>query len=167
MKKRTLKIISVCLGIIILLLILGIIYLISNLDKNPPIPNKEEYLYKVTDVIDGDTIVIERANYIRLIGINAPEKNQPYYEEAKEFLTELLLNKTVRLEKDLDNSDNYGRLLRYVFLEGNNKEIFINAELVKRGFAIPMFVEPNIKYKEEIEKARENCIENKMGLCVN
>ena len=80
----------------------------------------------VTKVIDGDTIVVEGGYHIRLLGIDADEKNYPCYEEAKKRLEELILNKKVRLEKGSLDLDQYDRCLRYIFLGDEN----INLEMV-------------------------------------
>ena len=71
---------------------------------------------RVTEVIDGDTIKVGYKS-VRLIGINAPETNEPCYEEAKEMLKELVEHKKVRMEKDVEDRDDYGRLLRYVYVD--------------------------------------------------
>jgi micrococcal nuclease len=166
-RGRSLLAILLVLSLIIILILLAIIIFNYNSKKTCQTNDTEklEYPYNVTDIIDGDTLVIERGNYVRLIGINAPEKNQQYYNESKEFMINLLLNKSVRIEKDIDNSDNYGRLLRYVFIEQNGKEVLVNAEIVKQGLAIPMTVEPNTKYKSEIDSARKECLSSKINLC--
>jgi len=52
----------------------------------------------VERVIDGDTIVIENKTSVRLLGINCPEKGEKYYGEAKEFVEELVLNKSIKLK---------------------------------------------------------------------
>ncbi|MBT3985700.1 thermonuclease [archaeon] len=87
--------------------------------------------YLVTNVIDGDTLDIETGDRIRLSGINTPETDECYYSEAKEALSDLVLGKEVYLERDVDNRGKYGRLLRYIHLDGN----MINAYLVQEGYA--------------------------------
>ena len=71
---------------------------------------------QVTRIIDGDTIEINRNESVRLLGINSPERGEPYYNEAKEFLENRTLNKSVKLEYGKDKTDRYGRTLAYVFL---------------------------------------------------
>jgi len=111
--------------------------------------------YLVIDVIDGDTLKIETSEKIRLSGINTPEKKECYYQEAKDKLTELTLNKTIYLEKDYTNKGRYGRLLRYI----HTKDQDINKYLVLNGYArvYDKYAYDTKKYKElkELEhKAR-------------
>ena len=113
----------------------------------------------VTKVLDGDTIIVEGGEHIRLLGIDADEKDYPCYESAKSRLEELVLNKEVRLEKDQTDVDQYNRCLRYVFLDDEN----INFQLVKEGFAIARFYPPDVKYQEEITQAEKEAIVNKVG----
>ena len=112
---------------------------------------------KVIQVIDGDTIVIEGGYHVRYIGIDTPEKGQPYYEEAKQSNQELVDGKVVRLEKDVTDKDKFERLLRYVYVDS----LLVNGELVKQGYAevYPKDRYPDNKYydllKEVEREARE------------
>jgi micrococcal nuclease len=102
----------------------------------------EEYKeVRVTDIIDGDTIKIGY-NSVRLIGINAPESNEPCYEEAKEMLEDLVKYENVRL--DVKEQDDYGRLLRYVYVD----DLLVNGEMIRIGLARFEEIEPNTKYSE-------------------
>ncbi|PJE69566.1 MAG: hypothetical protein COU98_01385 [Candidatus Staskawiczbacteria bacterium CG10_big_fil_rev_8_21_14_0_10_38_10] len=112
-----------------------------------------------TKVIDGDTIIVEGGYNVRLLGIDADESGYPCYNEAKNRLEELVLNKRIRLEKDITDVDQYKRCLRYIFLEEQN----IGLELVKEGLAIARFYEPDVKYKEEITLAEKEAIDKKVG----
>ena len=85
----------------------------------------------VFKVIDGDTFEIETGEKVRLIGIDTPEKNEPNYEEAKLFLISNIQGRKVILQKDVSDKDKFGRLLRYVYLEGE----LINLRLVEEGYA--------------------------------
>lgn len=106
---------------------------------------------RVTDIIDGDTIKIGY-NSIRLIGIDAPETNEPCYEESKEILEELVKHEEVRLEKDTKDKDDYGRLLRYVYVDN----MLVNKEMVRLGLAKFNEMQPNTKYSEIILEAENN-----------
>ena len=116
--------------------------------------------FKVARVIDGDTIKLESGEYVRLVGINAPEKGQLYYEEAKSRLEELVQGKRVVLKEDFEDRDKYGRLLRYVYVEGN----LVNVQLVREGYAKPYLLQ-NVKHKSKIQKAWENCLKEDLNLC--
>jgi len=115
---------------------------------------------KVTEVIDGDTFKIESGMAVRLLGINAPEMLDPGGDIAKEFLTLLILNEKVRLEKDMTDKDDYGRLLRYVYLDGE----FINGELVRMGYAEAQFYPPDTLHQKELRELEKIAIRNRRGL---
>lgn len=100
----------------------------------------------VERVIDGDTIVLRNGDRVRLLSIDAPERGQYYYTEAKIFLDRLLDGKRVRLESDAENKDKYGRLLRYVFADGR----LANAELVREGYAKSLIFNNNEKYANAV-----------------
>ena len=117
--------------------------------------------YLVTKVVDGDTADLEGLGRVRFSGINTPEKSDCYYKEAKEKLTELILNKEVYAEKDRSDKDKYDRYLRYIYV--NNT--LVNGVLVEEGYAVVFD-----KYKkdtgryEQLKKLEEIAVENKMGV---
>jgi len=101
----------------------------------------------VTRIIDGDTIDVEMNGVryrVRYIGMNTPEKDQPCYQEATDANAALLSGKTVTLVKDTSETDVYGRLLRYVYVG----DLFVNAELVKEGWAENDVYPPDTKYED-------------------
>lgn len=114
----------------------------------------------VMQVVDGDTITVEGGERVRLIGIDAPERDEEYYTEAKEYLKSLVLYKEVELEKDITDKDRYGRSLRYVWLA--NK--LVNAEMVRAGFAIAKQYDPDVKYQRIIADAEQEAIEKRVGM---
>jgi micrococcal nuclease len=105
----------------------------------------------VERVIDGDTIELRGGKRVRLLGIDSPEKKQYYCEEATERLRQLVEGKDVGLEKDATNRDKYGRLLRYVYVDG----VFVNLEMVKEGYAVLFTTPKNVKHLEELMKAED------------
>jgi endonuclease YncB( thermonuclease family) len=95
-----------------------------------------ESSFYVTRIIDGDTFELESGEIVRLLCVNAPEKGERGYEESKEFLSSLILNKKILMKADLTDKDKYSRLLRYVLVEdvvGNI--LLVNRELVNYGHA--------------------------------
>lgn len=103
---------------------------------------------RVAKVIDGDTIELVNGERVRYIGIDTPETYPPrgpeyYGEEAKEANRKLVEGKRVKLELDVDKRDRYGRLLAYVFVD----TLFVNAKLLKDGYAKTYFIPPNVRYR--------------------
>ena len=94
----------------------------------------------VTFVVDGDTIELAGGKRVRLIGIDAPERNEPLYGDARVALETMVLGKEVRLEKDISDTDRYGRLLRYVYVG----DVFINLEMVRLGVAAAYTYPPDV-----------------------
>ncbi|MBI4064800.1 thermonuclease family protein [Candidatus Gottesmanbacteria bacterium] len=125
----------------------------------------EEYA-RVIRVIDGDTIEIEGGRRVRYIGIDTPETVDPrkpvecFGREAAGENRRLVEGKEVRLEKDISDTDRYGRLLRYVSI--NNQ--MINDVLVRQGFAHASSYPPDIKYQEQLRDAQREARENGRGL---
>lgn len=131
----------------------------------------------VTRVIDGDTAEIEiEGNFykVRFIGINTPESTtriEPYGKEASDFTKQYLSGKTVFLEKDISETDRYGRLLRYIWLEPpkeiTDEEIrtkMFNAILVLNGYANAVTYPPDVKYQEYFIKYEQEAREKNLGL---
>lgn len=138
-------------------------------------------IFKVTRVIDGDTIEIEPSassgrgvgQRVRYIGIDTPETVDPrkpvqcFGVEAAKKNKELVEGKIVRLEKDVTDKDKYGRLLRYVYVATGPGELFVNLELVRQGFAYSYTYPPDVKYQQEILEAERWARENNLGLWQN
>ena len=159
MDKKTLLI------ILIILIISNLIFFIFYLDidlteAGIDFPSNSEKGF-VSRVIDGDTVVINGES-VRLLSIDTDERGGECYNEAKERLEELILNKEVILEKDVRDKDQYRRYLRYLFLEDSEGNINVNLKLVEEGLAIARFYEDK-KYKEEILRAEYNARNNKIG----
>jgi len=101
----------------------------------------------VVGVIDGDTIDVQinGVTYrVRYIGIDTPERGACYYAEAKAQNETLVLGQRVRLERDVSETDRYGRLLRYVWIG----EYFVNAALVADGYAMVYTYPPDVRYAD-------------------
>lgn len=131
-------------------------------------------VYKVTKIIDGDTIVIEGDKKVRYIGVDTPETKHPikkvecFGKEASEKNKKLVMDKYVRLEKDVSETDKYGRLLRYVWVmeskDATREGLFVNEYLVKEGYALPATFPPDVKYADVFLKASQEARELKKGL---
>jgi len=122
--------------------------------------------YIVNKIIDGDTIQLDSGEVVRYVGIDAPElfskgKGAEFYaREAARYNKKLVFLKKVRLEFDVEKKDNHNRLLAYVFV----KNTFVNAELVRLGYARVSIKPPNLKYKDMLLKLQQKAMEEEKGL---
>lgn len=135
-------------------------------------PAEVDYL-TVTRVIDGDTFWGTdkdlRTVKVRLLGIDAPESRRSAHKEvgyfgkeSEEYLKSLLLSgMRVRVEYDLERQDQYGRTLAYVYLDDGT---FVNADLVKKGYARVMTFPPNVKHADEFVRLQRMARRKKAGM---
>jgi len=128
--------------------------------------------YQVSKIVDGDTFWIINAKgqeeKVRLIGVDAPESRKSgkkeigyYGKESKAYVTQILTGKKVRLEYDVSKYDRYKRTLAYVYLENGT---FLNAFLIKNGYASVMTVPPNVRHADLFVQLQKEARENKRGL---
>ena len=111
-------------------------------------------------VVDGDTLIVHDPDgnrlRVRLTGINAPEsvledesKNTEEGSDASKFLKELLADvKTVYLEYDEGQFDQYGRTLAYVWIDTGTTYIMVNEVILATGHAKPVYIKPNLRYAD-------------------
>lgn len=127
---------------------------------------------EVARVVDGDTIKLADGRTVRYIGIDTPETVHPtkglecFGEEAKLENRRLIEGKTVRLVKDVSDTDRYGRLLRYVY----SGDDMINEVLVREGFAQTATYPPDVAHQEQFIEAQNEAREAGRGLwsaCAN
>ena len=117
----------------------------------------------VISVIDGDTIDVNISGSVyrvRYIGIDTPERGQVGYDEATLANAQLVSNRVVELEKDVSETDKYGRLLRYVWV----KEGMVNAILVASGYAQESPYPPDVKYQAGFFELQSQAREAGWGL---
>lgn len=124
---------------------------------------------RVLRVVDGDTILVEidgRQERVRYIGVDTPEtvaQDSPiecFGPEASAANKELVEGKSVRLERDISERDQYGRLLRYVYAG----DIFVNAELIRRGFATTVTFPPDVREAERLRRLERDARQARRGL---
>lgn len=121
---------------------------------------------KVVRIIDGDTIELESGQKVRYIGMDTPETVHPdktvqcFGVEASNKNKELVEDKFIRLEKDISETDKYGRLLRYVYIG----DIFVNDYLIKEGFAYASSYPPDIRYQNQFSSSQKDAERNNRGL---
>jgi micrococcal nuclease len=136
--------------------------------------------YRVLEITDGDTVVLESFDEVRLIGIDTPEKYdgqrlnkqaaehglteeeiQAMGEQASSITTNLLAGQSVYVELDIEELDRYGRILAYLYLEDSGGDWTyqgktykqVNLEIMRSGWAEPLTITPNVAYAELYREA--------------
>ncbi len=129
----------------------------------------EEFL--VQEVIDGDTIRLANGEIVRYLGIDTSELRwykggswvyhpQPFAEEAKKYNSLLVEGKKVKLEFDQEKKDKQKRLLAYVYVDN----LFVNAEILKQGYAFFDIRVPNVKHSKELSESYQQAKKERVGL---
>ena len=123
----------------------------------------------VRKIVDGDTVDVSGGERVRLIGIDTPETkalDRPvgcFGKEASRFMAELLpLGTEVRLVGDTEQRDRFGRLLAYVYRLADG--LFVNAELLRRGYAQLLTIPPNIAHTDDFTAIARQAREGSQGL---
>lgn len=128
--------------------------------ETSPLDRGDKEIAKVKRVVDGDTIELSDNRIVRYIGINTFEMNDKrkdmlcFAKMAKIENEKLVLGKNIEMEKDISEMDKYGRLLRYVWINGE----MVNLLLVKNGFAKTATYPPDIKYKDLFLEAENTAL---------
>lgn len=142
----------------------GLSLLGSNETNNNLTQTNQEIItnyFLVTRVIDGDTIEISTGERVRLICVDTPETSEYYYKEAKDYLTNLILNKEIKLEKDISETDMYGRLLRYIYTKEGS---LVNKIIVLNGYAKAYPYAPDTTLCPQIQEAEATAKSQKIGI---
>jgi micrococcal nuclease len=114
---------------------------------------------RVVRVVDGDTVVVRTGGHeqrVRYIGVDTPESVKPgtpvqcFAKAASAANKRLVEGQEVRLVGDAEARDRYGRTLAYVYRTSDG--LFVNAELVRRGYAKPLTIPPNVAHALELRR---------------
>jgi micrococcal nuclease len=133
--------------------------------KYPQLHMERASYGKVKRVVDGDTFELDDGDKIRLIGVNTPETHgvvERFGKESAAYTEKRLRGHMVLIIPDVSDRDRYGRLLRYVFLEGEN--VMINEQLVTEGYAQVMTVPPNVTLAEMFRSREREARTRNAGL---
>ncbi len=132
-------------------------------------------LVTVSRVIDGDTFELNDGRKVRLIGVNTPEstnRTEVFGKEASNYTKSKLEGKQIYLQKDVSDTDRYGRYLRLAWLdvpssldsESEIRSKMFNADLVLNGYAEPATYPPDVRYSEYFRKFAREAREGEKGL---
>jgi micrococcal nuclease len=129
----------------------------------------------LVSVTDGDTIDISLnggMEQVRLVGVDARESGGPYQgiecfgPEGAQYLAWLLgQGGRLYIEKDQEERDRFGRLLRWVWLDRGDGEVYlVNEAMIRAGFAERFRDTPNRRYVDELIAAEEFARRHRIGL---
>ncbi len=124
---------------------------------------KENYFFaKVKTIVDGDTIVTEKGEKIRYLGIDTPEFKEPFFNDVKEMNKDLTKGHTLRIEPcQKRTKDKYGRTLAFVFAKGKN----VSKELLREGMGrVYSDADCNGNREKALWKTMINAYESKRGI---
>ncbi|MGH2979023.1 MAG: thermonuclease family protein [Solirubrobacterales bacterium] len=136
--------------------------------------NRADLTGRVTRVVDGDTVKVRLGRgrgtrTVRYIGVDTPESVKPgepvqcFALQASEFNKRLVQGRRVRLRIGRERTDRYGRLLAYVYVRGRG-DPFVNAELLRRGYARTLAIPPNTDRAGRFAQLERRAREKKRGL---
>ncbi len=117
---------------------------------------------RVVQVIDGDTIDVEMNGQqvrVRYVGVNTPERDQACYSEARAANSDLVRGQTVTLVRDTSDTDQYGRLLRYIYVG----DTFVNEQLVRDGWAEVVVYQPDSQYADAFRALEQQAARAGLG----
>lgn len=121
--------------------------------------------YQVKSVKDGDTLTLSDGRQVRLICIDTPERGEPLYKKATQYLRQLVLHRKVYLEFDRTKKDRYGRLLSYIYTAYRGKKLLsVNGQMVARGYASVYPYPPNIKRWKSFTEIQKYARKTRAGM---
>ena len=149
-----------------ILLLFALVFLVSCVKSSSTASSGCKFIADtaiVSRVVDGDTICLQNGLYVRLIGINAPEKDELGSLSAKEKLEQLVLGKSVKLVYETERQDKYGRELADVYVN----DTFVNYELASAGWVRIMMIAPNVEHTDKLRSAVSIAKNSSIGLFGN
>lgn len=174
--RKEMKVVNAIAVVVAAIIFLGIRSLPL---KQNTTPVKDESVF-VSRVVDGDTLKLSDGRRVRLIGVDTPELHysekllrdarrtnrdiktiQAMGKRAVQFTKQLCENKRIRLEFDVTKVDKYKRMLAYAYLDDGT---FVNAEILKEGYAQVMTIPPNVKYADYFLKMQRQARDARRGL---
>ena len=142
-------------------------------------PKGETQTALVTDITDGDTIhvVIDGQEFrVRYIGIDAPEiahdnnPGEPLGQEASQANADLVEGRLVILEKDVSDTDQFGRLLRYVWIHSDGPFMqwtMVELELAREGLAEVKRYPPDLYWQDVLDSVEASAKDQDLGIWAN
>ena len=117
---------------------------------------------RVVQVIDGDTIDVNLNGEqvrVRYVGVNTPERDQSCYSEARAANSSMVSGQNVTLLRDTSDTDQYGRLLRYVYVG----DTFVNEQLLRGGWAEVVVYQPDDEHADDFRTLEQQAARAGLG----
>lgn len=147
----------------LILAILVIAVLTIRLVEDIGLDRKPTDRFTVTVVIDGDTMELWGGDRLRLLSIDTPEKDEPFYDEATDYVKALALGKVARIEFADTRRDRYGRLLGYLYID----TVFVNEAILEMGLGNLYLFQDNDVDRPETHRmlqAQRRALEKQRGI---
>jgi len=122
--------------------------------------HKQTETVDVLDVVDGDTILLTDGREVRYMGVNTPERGQPFYDEATQLNRDLVYGKSVTLHFGGRRTDRYGRTLAMVYVDG----LWVSDSLVAAGLAVVYGFSDNAEFLPPLIATQRIAIDARIGL---
>lgn len=128
-----------------------------------PVPSEARAARGVR-ALDGDSVVLDidgEEVEARLIGLNAPERDECWGDEARSALAAFVDDRPLSVTTDVEERDQFGRLLVYLWAEDGT---FVNGDLAERGQALAASFPPNTSRQDAIDEAETRAVAAGAGL---
>lgn len=147
------------------LVAISILFILIPPKKNKPVSDEikvisSDQALTVKAVIDGDTFELSDGRIIRLIGVDTPETGEPIYFESIAFADSILSSKIIKIEYDKEDTDRYGRLLVYLYIDEGQ----VNQMIIAKGFGLVYLFKNNIKYADKLIRVQKRARTSKSGI---
>jgi endonuclease YncB( thermonuclease family) len=119
--------------------------------------------FVVMRVLDGDTMELQGGDRLRMLAIDTPEKGEPLYDEATEFLARKALGQVAEIEYANKRRDRYGRLLGYLYVD----TLFVNKAIIDSGYGCLYLFDDNELSSDQVRTmldAQRSAIERRVGI---
>lgn len=111
-------------------------------------------------VLKGDTVITPFGSEIALIGVDAPEREEPCFEESVDKLKSLVLGKNMTLYRDVSDMNRYGKYLRYVFVD----DVLVNEAMIRSGLVKAVAEAPDTEYSDLFYEAQVDAVSKRLCL---
>ena len=144
--------------LLVLVIVVGMAWMVYRIATFNP-----HYVRKVEDA---DQLILKTNEIVKLIGVEVPPAvDQDVGAEAQRFVIDLVVNRYVRIHTDeQERLPGSNWILGYVYVERGGEEVFVNLELIRRGYARTRPEAPNLKHQEEFAAAEAQARAAKLGV---